>query len=340
MSHCKLKPQRLLLLLALGLLLGSTGFAQIQRPGPEQAFAQFGVTITPQTREGQTEYLVAGTPVPVTLVANPVVNEKTVAFLQELESEIRNFSLIRPASVVMNLRAQDSTAVVRLSQLAVDGVNLLPLMPEGLVFRYTDALFYDFSMIVDNLRLRVRGQYFAEDELLAKLGRIYANPSQYLLSQDSEYVVNYLRTIEAENADLRARSDELLAENRALRQAGLELAEEISTELKEEFSQALAQQLAELEATRTTLDSSLQEIQRLESELVFLRDGVILLNTRGLFGGFNDFERNTIARLVDYRKSSPNATRKDAEAWLKEQGLSASGRLVQIALVVYFNQYQ
>ena len=295
------------LLLLLMICAGSLAFAQTRTQAVVDDFGARGVVVTPQTRDGQTEYLVSGTPVPVTIVANPIISDRTIAFLMELSRVASEFEILHLESVLVNLRAQESTAILRLTDFVVDTVNLVPHLPEGLVFRYQDALYYDFSMIVENLRLRIRGQYFSEEELAAKLGRIYAKPSQYLLSQDSEYVVTYLQEIEAQNAEI----------------------------------------TAQLEALQNSLATAMDAIDAEEAarialgqELIALRDGVILLNTRGFFGSFNDFDRNVVARLVEYRESNPNATKSDAENWLKGQGLSASGRLVQIALIVYFAQFE
>jgi len=245
------------------------------------------------TRDGRREYQLSGADYPITILQNPHISPINLALVNELLLSLKNLSGIRPRSVSITLRPTDSTVVIAVQSVIAGEARqeIAPLMPEGIVFRLQDVLNYDFSMIVDNLRLRLRGQYFGEQELLDKIGRVVANPAQYLLSQDSEYVFRLMLEIEQQN--------KLLLAN--LEQANL-------------------------------------RVQTLQNELAVLRDGLILYNTRGIFGSWNDFDRDMVQSIVTWRQAHPQATRREVQDWTREQGYSLSSRLLQAILVAYFNQ--
>ncbi|NCN05494.1 MAG: hypothetical protein GW949_07675 [Spirochaetales bacterium] len=237
---------------------------------------------------------------------NPQITPMNIGVLGQLLRTVESFELIQTETVTVTLREADSTAAVRIRALSLgeDEVNGVPLLPEGLIFRFQDAPYYDFSMVVDSLRLRLRGQYFSEEELVAKMGRVLVSPTEYLLSQDSEYVFRLMQEIASQNTILQA-----------------DLQEAVAT-------------------LQASLSQNEFDLAQAKEELRILRDGLILFNTRGVFGSWNDFDRQVADRLVAWRSENPTATRKEAEDWLKAQSLEASGKLVQAILVAYFNQIE
>lgn len=285
------KTHSFLRMIALGLgfvLVTGLGFAQ--QPGfsslEDLGFSQV-------TRDGRREFQLSDSEYPIVILQNPHISPVNLGLVHELVLTLGGLVNIQPQSVSITLRPTDSTVVIAVTSVVAgeQGQDVAPLMPEGLVFRLQDVLSYDFSMIVDNLRLRLRGQFFGEQELLDKIGRVIANPTQYLLSQDSEYVFRLMLEIEQQNQQL-----------------------------------------------LTNLDQANSTIQTLQQEVNILRDGLILYNTRGIFGSWNDFDRSMVQAIVAWRQANPEATRSEAQNWARDQGYSPSSSLLQAILIAYFNQ--
>jgi hypothetical protein len=281
--------RNLVLILIFGLVT-NLGFAQ---QSGLNSLEDLGFTQV--TRDGRREYQLSGSEYPITILQNPHISPVNLGLVNELLLSLRRLENIQPQRVSITLRPTDSTVVIAVTSVIAgeQGQDVARLMPEGIVFRLQDVLMYDFSMIVDNLRLRLRGQFFGEQELLDKIGRVVANPAQYLLSQDSEYVFRLMLEIQEQN--------QLLL---------------------------------------TSLQQATTRVQTLQQELSILRDGLILFNTRGVFGSWNDFDRQMVQAIVAWRQANPQATRREAQDWAREQGYSPSSRLVQAILVAYFNQIE
>lgn len=191
-------------LVLLGLLVFGPGLLGAQAADPVVTLQSLGYTVSVETVEGQREFALQGLGFPISVLEAPQFTEASTAFLSGLIRTIQSLDTIKVSRVKIALKAPESTALVLVNSLTTDGAQLAGNLPEGIFLRYIDSIYYDFSMIVNNLRLRVRGQFFSEDELVAKLGRIYRNPNDYMLSQDSEYVFTYMQSIKAENEALKA----------------------------------------------------------------------------------------------------------------------------------------
>ena len=280
------------ILLGLGFTLGAQA-GQLETLG-----------FAPTARDGLTEYRQVVGDVGVTILPNPQVTPMGIRFLGELGELLPSLQVIKPESILLTLRTGESVGVLRVSDLTVEGRQLVNLLPEGLVFRYANALVYDFSMVIDNLRLRVRGQFLNEQELVTKLLRIANNPSEYLLSQDSEYVFRFMKEVQAQNKEI--------LEQLAQTQSDLTRAHD---------------RIAELE---TDLTQSNEDFET-------LMNGLLVLNSRSLFGGLSDFDRSAVSMLVEWGRNNPDATQKDARDWVKDQNLNISNRVIQAVMVLFFN---
>jgi len=62
-------------------------------------------------------------------------------------------------------------------------------LPAGMKFYFDAALEYDFRAFVQNLFLRIKGQFFTEEQFCEKLHGAFRNPAAYLQSQDPEFIV-------------------------------------------------------------------------------------------------------------------------------------------------------
>lgn len=93
------------------------------------------------------------------------------------------------------------------TEFVYGGKDLSAYLPSGMQFYYVTHLEYDFRMLVDRLFLRIRGQYFTEEQFADKLLRAAADPAAYLQSQDPEFVVRRFEDIEDSVDELRVDAD-------------------------------------------------------------------------------------------------------------------------------------
>lgn len=254
-------------------------------------------------------------------IPTPVASPENIAFTRQLFSALNDTELFEPRNIRLTLGQQDARAVVLLRNLRIEERDILQYLPSGLTFVFDGALFYDFNMIINELRLRIRGQYFSAEELFERLIRIANSPEEYLLSQDSEYVMRYLRGVRAEQ-------EEILNQLSAIQTqiAGI-------VTRQDEFAE---QQVAQ----DAHLDRSDETAQNILDQLVMLRYGVMLLNNRGFFGSMNDVTRDDVMTVVGWKQENPSLTRKEIEQRIKEQELDLSGKEVWLTLILFFNEWE
>lgn len=98
--------------------------------------------------------------------------------------------------------------------------DLAQYMPAGMQFFFGDFLEYDFRIRVDDLFLRINGQFTTEEQFADRLVRAVANPVAYLQTQDPQFVFERFREIEAIietlERDSQARQEALQAELNSL----------------------------------------------------------------------------------------------------------------------------
>lgn len=124
-----------------------------------------------------------------------VRDEFTAAQLDTLDhivDVVFGFEYIDPSTLSVAFSLDRVEATVGLRGFLFDTVDLRTLTPSGIKLvraNGADELVYDFSMIVDDLRLRMSGEYFSEIQLAEKMVRAARNPVAYLQSQDPEYII-------------------------------------------------------------------------------------------------------------------------------------------------------
>lgn len=94
--------------------------------------------------------------------------------------------------------------------------NIIPHIPAGLFFIYTDALKYNFRMIKDNIFIRMEGYFINEQVFNDKIEMALKDPSIYVKSHDPAYIVFKLDSLENDLAKLNK-------ENSMLRKAVINL---------------------------------------------------------------------------------------------------------------------
>lgn len=244
----------------------------------------------------------------------------------------------------------------------VQGRELARFMPSGMQFSYTDTLQYDFRLLVDNLALRMSGRYFTAEQFTDRLLRAIEAPAAYIQSQDPEFL---FRRLDEQQRLLEERAADDRRQDEADRSIRAEIADQVqrgeaAVALGERAVEQLHATIAQLRADHEALATAYQQLRgahetlavahsdlgsdyrRLREELEVLRDGAVVLFTRGLFGGLKPLPREVIQRVVDLRAADPRLSADAVRATVAGE-FPASGihkKHVQAIFGYFFNQYE
>ena len=81
-----------------------------------------------------------------------------------------------------------------------DGLNLVPFLPSGLQFFLDDRLEYDFRIKAQNMFVRMKGQFFDEEQFSIRLVSAARDPGDFIARNDPEYYFRKFQDIDAQLA--------------------------------------------------------------------------------------------------------------------------------------------
>jgi hypothetical protein len=259
-------------------------------------------------------------------------------------------------------------AVVVPARFDISGTDYTRYMPSGMLFLFEDAVAYDFRLLVDNLAVRINGQFLSKEQFLDRIVRAVANPAAYIQSQDPQFLARSI-------AEERSRIDLTIAENMRQNQAaeardarieswvergedafrnGARALDMVDDRLSRETDALFQNQrelMADLDALTGTvatlseeLDALREEKANLESEVRALRRGSVILATQNLFGSLKVVDAEAIVRVVELRAADPGLSQADVleqvNAELPEGTETLHKKHVQAIYALYFNQYE
>jgi chromosome segregation ATPase len=220
-------------------------------------------------------------------------------------------------------------------------------------FVFEDAVSYDFRMLVENLAVRINGQFISQEQFLDRIQRAVENPAAYIQSQDPLFLARRLEDQQSQIEELIASDQELENRDEQIADSVVSLERELVSRGQEAIEQ-LETQLAELgerhEQLRTdyeTLRADHEELRAetiaLTQEVLSLREGTIVLSARTFFGGLRAVTPEAFRRVIEIRTQNPEVPVGDvvdqvnAELPDDEPGLHAHH--VEAIYAVYFNDY-
>lgn len=95
--------------------------------------------------------------------------------------------------------------------------------------------------------------------------------------------------------------------------------------------------LSALEKDFAELSGHYQKLLSAAEDLVLLREAVLTLNNKGIFGPGKPIAQETVDKIVELKQTNPELTRKDMASRLKEEGVSATAREISLVYAVFFN---
>ncbi|HOV38207.1 MAG TPA: hypothetical protein PLG79_05745 [Spirochaetales bacterium] len=223
--------------------------------------------------------------------------------IQALVSIYRSFQFLMPSSIRILLGEERTEILLVPRSFIYKGQDLSRYMPSGIQFFYSDYLEFDFRIVVDNLFLRIKGQFFSEEEFAEKVTAAVSNPYAYLESQDPEFILKRFHEVEKRLDTL---ASQTLQGETALR-AGLEETKALLEELNREFQ--------------------------------LLRYALLVLNNRGFFGSIRLPSEEGIAKLIALKEQEPSLNIKEAGERLKSLGIEMTNKEIFLVFSVYFNEF-
>ena len=264
-------------------------------------------------------------------------------------------------------------AVVIPAEFIIGGEDYEEYLPSGMQFEFDDAVRFDFRILVDNLAVRMNGQFVSEEQFLDRIQRAVENPGAYIQSQDPQFLAQQIVSLrervdtrEVIDAQQNRRDQEIVTQidelsiqteeslqevvdrgDQALQEVvdrGDQAVERLETqiaELAEQQAQLMAEMADEFAARLQTVQSEKAE---LEEQFEALRRGSIVLASRTLFGSLRDVAPETILQVVQLRAAEPGLSQDEAQervnADLPEDAETLHTKHVQAIYALYFNQYE
>lgn len=244
-------------------------------------------------------------------------NQSRMEFLRQAKNIILSWRYLVPKEIKIFFQPEQVEIRVNPESFVYQGNDYSDFIPSTVSFYYANTLEYDFRILVENITLRVRGPYFNEDQLAAKLKSAVENPVAYIQSNDPEYIVRRLgeisgdmETLKAENTDARAKIASL--------EERLELAVSALEELTESYSE---------------LSDSVSDT------LKNLKLGTIAVSNQGLFSSIKDFNKEAVEQAIALKTENPSFSEDELLAACKDQGIKITPKEIHIIFKVYFNEF-
>ena len=300
----------------------------------------------------------------ITIQSGTPLTRETVGLLKTLHDDFYTWNDMRVDTMSLIISEETAEISVVPSSYEYGGVDLTAYMPSGMQFYYDGFLEYDFRLKVDTLFLRVRGRYEGERELSEKLVSATGDPYTYIQSYDQEFFIrkfmemdvkaeqfeSALGTLGSDLEELTSRAyaayEFLREDNERLEEAGIILRDRLFA--LEDDHEALARAHQELQDEVKTLEDMVRQMGEdlsgqhlaLADEFALLKQAVITLHNKGLFGKGKPIAASARDRLIEMKKADPSLSQEEAMARLKEEEITMTKREISLVFAVYFNEFE
>lgn len=163
------------------------------------------------------------------------------------------------------------------------GKDILQYLPSGLSFSYIDSLQYNFRLKIQNLFVRIKGQYIKESEVLEKIQEAIKNPHGYIRKRDPEYFLRQLERLDKELDIARKNNAQLREEMEIMRTGFMALVNEGFFSGPEMISQDKVDAVVRLKTEKPSIKA--EEIQKkLEAQKMEVSSKEIRIILAAYFG--------------------------------------------------------
>lgn len=280
------------------------------------------------------------------------VRSQAVKSLLEIISGLKG---LVPDSVRFVFEENRATAIVIPRSFEIGGQAYADYMPSGMQFIYDDAPAYDFRMLVENLAVRINGAFLTNQQFLDRIVRAVENPAAYIQSSDPQFLAQQIQELQRLFDRISA---QLAQQAEAMAQGDAELSGAVSQAVRE-GEQALHQVIRQGEETTEEIHQRITELQ-VQTEAAFedvalehaefrdqfsrLREGLVILASRNIFGSLKEIAPATAERVVELRRANPDLSADEARAQvnseLPDEATPLHKKHVQAIYALFFNDYR
>ncbi len=238
-----------------------------------------------------------------------------------------------------------------------EGTELSGFMPSGMQFYYSTYLEYDFRIRIKSLFLRIKGQYFAEEQFSEKVLDAVNNPVVYIQTHDPEYVVRKFEEIDKSVEKLGWEGD-VLVQHLEDFEREFQALEDDYNEMKGDYH-ALKEDYYDTKADYYSLKDNYFSLKNdynaLKEDHYDLEDNVEKLKIdffkiaaefqlqRYALLALHNFrkplDKKIIERILAIKEAEPGLTHKEVSVRLKGEGVKITTRAISLVLNVYFNEF-
>lgn len=326
-------------------MLAGTILPLAAQTSPESAFRAQGFTVVRERSEGGIPTWdlrdAQDRPFVVSLLGSfTPQRQQALSGLRDVIFQLPGLDIQRLRFVFERDRAD---AVVIPAAFDFEGEDYAQYMPSGMQFQFDGGVSFDFRMLVDNLAVRINGQFLTTEQFMERIQRAVENPAAYIQSQDPQFLARRLDDQLGRIEQLEVTTDEQAAVDRTL-QRNLQTLERAGRSEVSRLEERIAELEAQTEALQSALDSVDTRNTELAQDLDLARQGAVILATRNLFGSLKVVDPALIVEAVGLRAAEPDLSQDELLARVNaslDEGVEPlhSKHIVAID-AIYFNRFE
>jgi len=144
------------------------------------------------------------------------IEESAVDIILKLNGDFRKWKDMEVASLEFVVQKNLVQAVIIPSKYTYQDTNIIPYMPAGMLFEYTETLQYNFRINVENNFIRIEGNYISEQLLSDKIVKAIKDPVAYLTTYNPKYLLRKIFDSQKQIEELKVNYSALLESHKSL----------------------------------------------------------------------------------------------------------------------------
>ena len=253
------------------------------------------------------------------------VAAETVSRIAESAKKLNSLTGLTVSSLRYVVRKDGLEISLIPQKYVIDNQEVHRYLPGGLYFSYRTNLNYNFRLKKDGVFVRIKGTLLDGKTLASKILNAYKNPMEYIRRRDPEYILKKIDTIAERITKIRVAAQKT--------DKNLENTKNELTKTKKDLTGTQN----DLRKTKQALADARRQQKGAERRL---NTAILLLETRGLFGGFTPTPPKVINEIVSIYQSQPDMTVNEIMKELTKRKVKTNPHVVRMVLVIYFNKYK
>ena len=145
-----------------------------------------------------------------TVVGGKDFSRTQITIITELKDSFFGWKYMTVSYMRLIVDENRAEVLVIPEKYTYDRTDIELFMPSGMQFFFDAYLEYDFRMKLENIFVRMRGQFFDEDQFSARLVSAIRDPAMFVAINDPEYMIKRVIAVEEEMVRLDNKDKEIL----------------------------------------------------------------------------------------------------------------------------------